>query len=69
MSSIRLRIGGMTCASCVGRVERAVAPLPGVLSVSVNLATEVCDVTFTSGQTTLRTLISAISDVRSLSDL
>ncbi|ELR21256.1 coppertranslocating P-type ATPase [Acanthamoeba castellanii str. Neff] len=62
VSSIKLRIGGMTCASCVGRVERAVTPLPGVLNVSVNLATEVCDVTFTSGQTTLRTLISAISD-------
>jgi Cu+-exporting ATPase len=33
-------IGGMTCASCVARVERAIAKLPGVESVSVNLATE-----------------------------
>ena len=33
-------IGGMTCASCVGRVERAIAKLPGVAEVSVNLATE-----------------------------
>ena len=30
----------MTCAACVGRVERAVARVPGVRSVSVNLATE-----------------------------
>ncbi len=35
-----LSIGGMTCASCVGRVERALAQVPGVLDVSVNLATE-----------------------------
>ena len=33
-------IGGMTCASCVARVERAIAKLPGVTQVSVNLATE-----------------------------
>ena len=33
-------IGGMTCASCVARVERAIARMPEVASVSVNLATE-----------------------------
>lgn len=33
-------IEGMTCASCVGRVEKALNKLSGVLSVSVNLATE-----------------------------
>ena len=36
----RLQIEGMTCASCVGRVEKALARVPGVLGVSVNLATE-----------------------------
>ena len=35
-----LGIGGMTCASCVKRVERALSRVPGVLEVSVNLATE-----------------------------
>jgi Cu+-exporting ATPase len=35
-----LSIGGMTCASCAGRVERALAAVPGVLEASVNLATE-----------------------------
>ncbi len=35
-----LAIRGMTCASCVGRVERALAKVPGVLSAQVNLATE-----------------------------
>lgn len=37
---IELKIGGMTCASCVGRVERALKATPGVLDASVNLATE-----------------------------
>ncbi|MES2898517.1 MAG: heavy metal translocating P-type ATPase [Pseudomonadota bacterium] len=35
-----LDITGMSCASCVGRVEKALRAVPGVLDVSVNLATE-----------------------------
>ena len=35
-----LQIEGMTCASCVGRVERALMKVPGVSSASVNLGTE-----------------------------
>ena len=35
-----LPIDGMTCASCAGRVEKSLAKVPGVRSVSVNLATE-----------------------------
>ncbi len=38
--TLDLAITGMTCASCVGRVERALSRQPGVLSASVNLATE-----------------------------
>lgn len=37
---IDMGIGGMTCASCVGRVERALKKMPDVQEVSVNLATE-----------------------------
>jgi Cu+-exporting ATPase len=33
-------VTGMTCASCVGHVEKAIAAVPGVAEVSVNLATE-----------------------------
>ncbi|NBA98430.1 heavy metal translocating P-type ATPase [Pseudomonas sp. R5(2019)] len=39
-STIDLPITGMTCASCAGRVERALAKVPGVGQVSVNLANE-----------------------------
>ncbi|AMG72425.1 MULTISPECIES: heavy metal translocating P-type ATPase [Sphingopyxis] len=44
---LNLAVAGMTCASCVGHVEKAIAKLPGVSGVSVNLATERADVTFT----------------------
>ncbi|HXQ63516.1 MAG TPA: HAD-IC family P-type ATPase, partial [Steroidobacteraceae bacterium] len=37
---INLAIGGMTCASCVARVEKALKAVPGVVSANVNLATE-----------------------------
>ena len=40
-TELRLPIDGMTCASCVRRVERALAQVPGVQEASVNLATEV----------------------------
>src|SRR5471032_1728876 len=39
-STAEFAIGGMTCASCVRRVEKALAKVPGVGQVSVNLATE-----------------------------
>ncbi len=38
--TLELQIEGMTCASCVGRVEKALKRVPGVVSVEVNLATE-----------------------------
>ncbi len=43
--SWQLQVSDMTCASCVGRVEKALLKLPGVLSASVNLATEEARVT------------------------
>jgi len=42
--SLSLQIDGMTCASCVARVEKALAKVPGVVSASVNLATERAEV-------------------------
>ncbi len=43
---VSLPIEGMTCASCVGRVEKALKAVPGVNKASVNLATERADITF-----------------------
>ncbi|MDX3876907.1 heavy metal translocating P-type ATPase [Achromobacter denitrificans] len=44
--AVSLPIEGMTCASCVGRVEKALKDVPGVNKASVNLATERADITF-----------------------
>jgi len=45
---VELEIEGMTCASCVGRVERALLAVPGVETAVVNLATERASVTGTA---------------------
>ncbi|GMO38494.1 MAG: heavy metal translocating P-type ATPase [Termitinemataceae bacterium] len=44
--TISIPVGGMTCAACSARVEKAIAKLTGVDTVSVNLATEKARVTF-----------------------
>jgi Cu+-exporting ATPase len=43
---LSLSVEGMTCASCAGRVERALLAVPGVAYASVNLATERAEVAF-----------------------
>lgn len=50
MSTLDLSVGGMTCASCVMRVERALKSVPGVQDVSVNLATESARVVAKGGE-------------------
>ena len=42
-------VTGMSCASCVGRVEKALGNVPGALDVSVNLATERATVEYVAG--------------------
>ncbi|MBB6357436.1 Cu+-exporting ATPase [Aminobacter aganoensis] len=51
VEKIEVEIEGMTCASCVGRVEKAIAAVPGVKSASVNLATERATVETLAGTT------------------
>ena len=48
-ASLDIGIGGMTCASCVSRVEKALKKVPGVNEATVNLATESARVAFTPG--------------------
>ena len=47
VTRLSLPVEGMTCASCVGRVERSLKEVPGVQTAAVNLATERADITFT----------------------
>ncbi len=57
--TIDLGVEGMTCASCVNRVEKAIAAVPGVVSAAVNLATERATVKLVAG-TPLSTIEAAI---------
>ncbi|MDR0202608.1 MAG: heavy metal translocating P-type ATPase [Delftia acidovorans] len=58
-SSVELEVEGMTCASCVGRVERALKKVEGVQSASVNLATERALVTL-AGSADVAALVAAV---------
>jgi Cu+-exporting ATPase len=53
-------VTGMTCASCVGRVERALEKVPGVLEASVNLANERATVEYLAGEVEPKDLEMAI---------
>ena len=55
-----LSVGGMTCAACVGRVERALARTPGVESASVNLVTERAAVRYDPAAVGPRQLVEAV---------
>ena len=60
--AIDISIGGMTCASCVARVEKALNKVPGVESATVNLATESARITVQSTDVTEARLRRAIRD-------
>ena len=55
-----LRIEGMTCASCVGHVEKALARLEGVAGATVNLATERATVNFAPERIDLEAIAEAV---------
>ena len=57
---LRFAVQGMTCASCVSRIEQALAAVPGVLKVNVNLGTETATVDLVSGAASVRDLLAAI---------
>ncbi len=58
---IDLAIEGMTCASCVGRIERSLKKIAGLQSASVNLATEQAKITILTGSVSTDDLIRAVS--------
>jgi len=61
-TELDIGIGGMTCASCVTRVERALSKVPGVASASVNLATESARVRYAPGEQMEALLRRAVRD-------
>jgi len=58
--TLTLPVEGMTCASCVTRVERALRAVPGVTGANVNLATERAEV-ITTGAANRGSLVAAIA--------
>ena len=61
--SITLAVEGMTCASCVERVERALKAVPGVLDASVNLAAGAATARVPLGAVSVADLIGAVAGV------
>ncbi len=61
---VQLAVRGMTCAACVGRVERALRKVPGVQEAQVNFATEIASVTLSPQACDLDPagLVSAVQD-------
>ena len=55
-----LVIRGMTCASCVARVEKALKRVPGVLDAQVNLATERASVRYLGGTDVVGRMVEAV---------
>jgi len=62
MAEARLQIENLSCASCVGRAERALIATPGVVTASVNLATETGHVTYLAGSTDAAALAQVVTD-------
>ena len=60
VQSVDIGVSGMTCASCVGRVERALREVPGVQEASVNLATESARIAFVSASPSETAAIDAL---------
>ena len=60
LAEARIDVEGMTCASCVRRVERSLARVPGVADVAVNLATERATVSFDEATASGADLTAAI---------
>ncbi len=59
--TLGLRVEGVSCASCVRRIEQALAQVPGVVRANVNLATEKATVVYDPARVTPRELVEAVS--------
>jgi Cu+-exporting ATPase len=59
---VLLPVQGMSCASCVNKVEKALKSLKGVVNVNVNFATERASVEYLSGEVTIRDFKRVVQD-------
>jgi len=59
-TTIELPVEGMTCASCVNRIERFLKKTPGVEDATVNLATEMATIHYLPDQAGTAELVGAI---------
>lgn len=62
IETIALPVEGMTCASCVRRVEKAISKVEGVSDVSVNLATERATFTYNTSSVNLEAVAKAVDE-------
>ncbi|HEY3272306.1 MAG TPA: heavy metal translocating P-type ATPase [Methanocella sp.] len=62
MRKTQLKITGMTCASCVARVEKAIRETKGVEQANVNLATEIATFVYEPSQISIEDIVHAIKD-------
>ena len=60
VSEIQLPIEGMTCASCVNRIERFLRDTPGVEAATVNLATEMATIRYQPATARRGDLVTAV---------
>ncbi|XP_049883682.1 copper-transporting ATPase 1 isoform X2 [Pectinophora gossypiella] len=60
---LQLAIKGMTCASCVNKIEKTVLKVAGVVSCSVALTTSKCRIKYNSEQVGARALCDAINNL------
>ena len=61
-AKVTLNIDGMHCASCVARVERTLAALPGVTRAAVNLAMETATVAYDPDKVAVDAMVEAVED-------
>jgi len=59
-SRVVINVGGMTCATCATKVEKALSGMPGVDSAAVNLASEKATVSFRPGETDIDDIVGTI---------
>jgi Cu+-exporting ATPase len=59
---LRLKVSGMTCASCAGRIEAALRKAPGVITAQVNLASEIATLALLPGRATAADMIHAVEE-------